>query len=31
VLSLPMHPYLDEVTQTRIAQAVRASLSSGRG
>jgi UDP-2-acetamido-2-deoxy-ribo-hexuluronate aminotransferase len=31
VLSLPMHPYLDEVTQTRIAQTVRASLSSGRG
>jgi UDP-2-acetamido-2-deoxy-ribo-hexuluronate aminotransferase len=26
VLSVPMHPYLDEATQNRIAQAVRASL-----
>jgi len=26
VLSLPMHPYLDEATQTRIAEAVRTSL-----
>ena len=26
VLSLPMHPYLDEPTQTRIAEAVRAVL-----
>jgi UDP-2-acetamido-2-deoxy-ribo-hexuluronate aminotransferase len=26
VLSLPMHPYLDEATQTRITQTIRASL-----
>jgi UDP-2-acetamido-2-deoxy-ribo-hexuluronate aminotransferase len=30
VLSLPMHPYLDEVTQTRIAEAVRASVGPSR-
>jgi UDP-2-acetamido-2-deoxy-ribo-hexuluronate aminotransferase len=26
VLSLPMHPYLDDATQNRIAQAVRAGV-----
>jgi UDP-2-acetamido-2-deoxy-ribo-hexuluronate aminotransferase len=26
VISLPMHPYLDEATQSRIAAAVRASV-----
>jgi dTDP-4-amino-4,6-dideoxygalactose transaminase len=26
VISLPMHPYLDEATQTRIADAARASV-----
>jgi UDP-2-acetamido-2-deoxy-ribo-hexuluronate aminotransferase len=31
VISLPMHPYLDEATQTRIAGAVRASVGSTVG
>jgi UDP-2-acetamido-2-deoxy-ribo-hexuluronate aminotransferase len=31
VISLPMHPYLDEATQTRIAAAVRASVGSAPG
>jgi UDP-2-acetamido-2-deoxy-ribo-hexuluronate aminotransferase len=31
VISLPMHPYLDEATQTRIAAAVRASVGSTAG
>jgi len=26
VISLPMHPYLDEVLQTRVIESVRAAL-----